>query len=146
MQRMFNRHPWLWRVVLGLLILYAAIGILDRRSAPVEVLSAEISPLVAHAGEPVRVRFRVDRNRICPTTIISYWEQGNDDPTPIRLPVRSRTIPQLGRNLTVDVPDLTAPMQLGQQCYRSRVIHHCNPDEMVVSPPVCLTVVPPKEP
>ncbi len=141
MKAFFSRHPLLLYLGAFIFAAYVLLDVLTRPGSPVEVLSGTASSAVVVAGEDMQVKFIVNRNEICPNTISSFWEDSDGDPTPIRLPMRSRTIPQIGKHLTVIVP-LSAPMQLGRMCYRSHVVHRCPGGEAtVVSPPVCVMVV-----
>ena len=138
----FRKYPWLLNLVLLLLAGYVIQGIYSRDGAPVKVLSASVSPTVVPAGGDVQIKYVVNRYQICPNTISSRWENEANDPTPIILPVRSRVVPQTGENLPVFL-NLQAPTQLGKQCYRSEVVHHCPTGTFVVkAPQVCILVVP----
>jgi hypothetical protein len=138
-QHVLRTYPFLFWVLMALLGYYVFFS---HPLPPVEILSAEVSPQIVQAGAPVQVKFVLNRNQICPNSIISYWESEENDPTPIKLAPRTRTIPQIGKNLTVFVPDLRAPFELGRQCYRSNVVHRCPSGDVVVSTPqVCIQVV-----
>lgn len=138
-----RRRPWLAYSVFVLLGLILIKNYWQHRTPPVEVISGEAMTTTAHPGEPVQFKFVVNRNEICPNTIYGEWVDSDNDPTPIKLPVRSRVVPQIGKNLSAYLT-LDAPVQLGRMCYRSHVIHHCPSGEaLVVSPPICIQVVPP---
>ena len=143
MHAAFRKYPWLINLIVLLLTMYVITSLFfNGPSAPVEVVSAEISPPVARMGEPVQIKFVVNRTQICENTIYSYWESETNDPTPITLPMRTRTVPKIGKNLPVYLT-LAAPMQVGQQCYRSRIVHHCpGGDRTTDTPPLCVQVTP----
>lgn len=139
----FRKYPWLINLILILLTTYVITSLFfSGPSAPVEVISGEISPLVVKMGDPLQVKFIVNRSQICENTIYSYWENEVNDPTPITLPMRTRTIDKTGKNLPVYLT-LAAPMQVGQQCYQSRIVHHCpGGDRTTDTPTLCVQVTP----
>ena len=138
----FRKYPWLINLVLLLLTIYVIVGIMTRPRAPVEVLSGEISPAIVKGGDPVHIKYVVNRNQICQNTILARWESEHHDPTPITLPMRTNIIPKMGQNLPVFLT-LAAPMETGRQCYISDVTHRCTNGNYIVSTPeLCVMVTP----
>ena len=137
----FRRYPWLIYVVLALLAFYVFESILSRSDAPVKVLSAEPMQRTVPAGGELQIKLIVDRNEICENSIMSYWTDTNGREI-MRLPLRSRTIPKVGRNLPVFVT-VPVPNVPGQACYQSTVMHRCDGGSVPVStPPVCVLITP----
>lgn len=137
----FHRYPWMITALMLVLAYYVFESIVARASPPVSVLSAQAMQDTVKAGGDVQIKFVVTRREICENSIMSYWTDRSGAEV-MRLPLRSRTVPKLGENLpvfvTVPAPDIT-----GNMCYQSTVVHRCPDGNVaVVTPPVCVLVVP----
>lgn len=138
-----SRNTWMRWLLAVTLLLAVLTRWIEAPGVPVKVLHGEIAPSVVSPGDPVYIKFIVDRSQSCQNSIVSYWTTDDNRRLPVaRLPARTRVIPELGKSLPVHLT-LTAPNWIGNICYQSRVFHRCSGGRYTVdTPPLCLTVTP----